>query len=198
MGAIMALMWTPYSFLLLISVISMNRLPSLGQIGAFYFERTNESQVWINFEPQNSEPGPNPVKLNFTIVFSGREIEHATDIVEVRAESYDTTYPQITRRPILKFRLQAGSEVDLTAQGKTFQFSHHGICDVNESCFPDTVTARMPFADLSKIADSNSLKIEAVGFNLSMKSEDIKLLRRYVQTVQNGVRINPIQYGQIE
>jgi hypothetical protein len=191
-------MWTLYASLLFISIISPNRLPSLGQIGAFYFERTNESQVWINFEPQNSEPGPNPVKLNFTIIFSGREIEHATDIVEVRAESYDTTFPQITRRPILKFRLQDGNEVDLTEPGKTFQFSYHGICNVDESCSPDTVTAQMPFADLCRIAASKSVKIEAVGFNLSMKSDDIPSLRRYIQTVQNGVRLSPVQYGQIE
>jgi hypothetical protein len=198
LGATMAVMWTLYASLLFISIISPNRLPALGQIGAFYFERTNESQVWINFEPQNSQPGPNPIKLTFTIVFPGREIEHATDIVEVRAESYDTAFPQITRQPILIFRLQDGSEVNLTEHGKTFQFSYHGICNVEESCSPDTVTARMPFADLCKIAESKSLKIEAVGFTLSMKSDDMQSLRRYIQTVQNGIRLNLVQYGKIE
>jgi hypothetical protein len=103
-----------------ISIISQNRLPSLGQIGAFYFESTDESHVWINIEPLNSEPGPNPIKLNFTVAFPGKQIEHATDMVEVRAESYNTTFPQITRRPIFRFSLQDGNEVDLTGQGKTF------------------------------------------------------------------------------
>jgi len=191
-------MLTFYASLMFISVISPNRLPSLGQIGAFYFELPDESQVWINLEPVNSEPGPNPIKLNFTVTFPGRQIEYATDMVEVRAESYDTTFPQITRRPILKFRLQDGNEVDLTGQGKTFQFTYHGLCTIDESCFPDTVIARMPFSDLCKIAASNSLKIEAVGFTLNMKPEDIRSLRRYVQTVQNGVRLSPVQYGTLE
>ena len=100
---------------------SPNRLPSLGQIGAFYFEIMDQSQVWIDLEPQNSEPGPNPIKLNFTVAFHGHEIEHAPDMVEVRARSYNTAFPQITRRPMLGFRLEDGSEVDLAAPGKTFQ-----------------------------------------------------------------------------
>jgi len=88
--------------------------------------------------------------------------------------------------------------VDLTAQGKTFQFSHHRICGVDESCSPDTVIARMPFSDLCKIAASNWLKIEAVGFSLNMKPEDNQSLRRYVQTVKNGVKLNAVQYGKLE
>jgi hypothetical protein len=197
-GATIVGMWTLCASLLFIAVISPNRLPSLGQIGAFYFDLTDESQVWINMEPQNSEPGPNPIKLNFTVAFPGRELGHAIDIVEVRAESYDTTFPQITRRPILRFRLQDGNEVDLTGQGKTFQFTYHGLCGVDENCSSDTVIARMPFSDLCRIAASNSIKIEAVGFTLSMKQEDILALRRYVQTVRNGVRLSAVQYGKLE
>jgi hypothetical protein len=183
-------MWTLCASLVFISVISPNRLPLLGQIGAFYFELMDETQVWVNLEPRNSESGPNPVRLNFTLVFPGREIEHEPDMVEVRAESYEATFPQITRRPILRFSLPDGSEVDLTGQGKTFLFAYHGLCGVDESCFPDTVNARMPFSDLCRIAASNSLKIEAVGFTLNMKPEDVRSLRRYVQTVQNGVRLS--------
>jgi hypothetical protein len=190
-------MWTLYASLMFISIISQNRLPSLGQIGAFYFESTDESHVWINIEPLNSEPGPNPIKLNFTVAFPGQQIEHATDMVEVRAESYNTTFPQITRRPIFRFSLQDGNEVDLTGQGKTFQFTYHGLCGVDESCSSDTVIARLPFSDLCRIAASNSLKIEAVGFTLNMKPEDIRSLRRYVQTVQNGIRLSPVHYGKL-
>jgi hypothetical protein len=197
-GATIAGMGTLYVSLMFISVISPNRFPSLGRIGAFYFEIIDQSQVWIDLELHISEPGPNPVKLNFTIAFPGHEIEHAPDMVEVRAESYNTAFPQITRQPILRFGLEDGTEVDLTAPGKMFQFTYHGLCGIDQSCFPDTVIARMPFSDLCKIAASHSLKIEAVGFALNMKPEDIQLLKHYVQTVQNGVMIKTIYYGKLE
>ncbi|MBP1610238.1 MAG: hypothetical protein H6Q04_2473 [Acidobacteria bacterium] len=198
LGATIDGMWTLYASLMIISAISQNRLPPLGQIGAFYFESMDESQIWINLEPLNSLPGPNPIKLNFTVAFPGREIAHATDLVEVRAESYNTAFPQLTRLPILRFGLRNGKEVDLTERGKTFQFTYHGLCGVDESCSPDTVIARIPFSELCKIAASNSLKIEALGFILNMRPEDIRSLRRYVQTVQNGVRLSPGQYRMLE
>jgi hypothetical protein len=189
-----------HAFLMFIAIISPNRFPSLGQIGAFYFEIMNQSQVWINLEPQSSESGPAPVKLNFTVAFPGRETENIPDAVQVRAESRNVAFPQRTRQPILKFQIEDGTEMDLTSPGKKFQFTYHGVCDLSsgESCQSDTVIAQISFSDLHKIAKSKSLKIEALGFTLNMKPGDIQSLWRYVETVQNGVRLNPTQYGNLE
>jgi hypothetical protein len=180
-------MWMLFVSLTLISIILPNPSPSLGRIGAFYFDVMDQSQVWINLEPQNSKPGPNPVKLNFTVAFPGHEIEHAPDAVDVRAEPNGVFFQRI--QPILRFRIEDGSELDLTAPGKRFQFISR--C---QDCAADTIVARMPFSDLRKIAGSSSLAIEALGFTVRMKPEDLQSLRQYVQTVQEGVKIKVVYY----
>jgi hypothetical protein len=180
-------MWMLSASLMLVSIILPNPSPSLGRIGAFYFDVMDQSQVWIDFEPQNSQPGSNPVKLNFTVAFPGHEIEHAPDVVEVRAEPNGVFFQTI--QPILRFRIGDGSQLGLTAPGKTFQFISR--C---EDCAADTVVTRMPFSDLCKIAGSSSLTVEALGFIIRMKPEDIQSLRQYVQTVQEGVRIKVVYY----
>jgi hypothetical protein len=178
----------PSASLMLISILLPNPSPSFGRIGAFYFEVMDQSQVWIDLEPQNSEPGPNPVKLNFTVAFPGYEIEHAPDTVGIRAES-NSVFLQRIRQPILRLRAEDGSEVDLTAPGKTFQFV--GRC---QDCAADMIIARMPFSDLCRIAGSSSLTIEALGFAAHMRPEDIQSLRQYVQTVQGGIRLKAVYY----
>jgi len=40
--------------LLLAAVLQTNATPSAGQIGAFYFETSNESQVWVDLTPEIS------------------------------------------------------------------------------------------------------------------------------------------------
>lgn len=191
-------MLTAYMFFMLISVIPPNRQPSPGQIGAFYFETADETQVWIDIEPLNAEPGPNPVKLNFTVSFPGREIDHSTDSIQIRAISYDSVFPLMARQPILKFIPPNDDEMDLTAQGKDFQFIYNGMCKVDESCVANTVIARTPFSDLSRIASSRSLKVEAVGFRLKMQPKDLNCLRNFLKTVQDGIRLAPVRYGRLE
>ena len=173
---------------MLIAIILPNQKPSLGHIGAFYFEVMNQSQVWIDLEPQNSEPGPNPVKLNFTVAFPGHEIAHVPGIVQVRAEA-NLSFPHIIRQPILRFQFDDGSELDLTAPGRTFQFLSR--CD---GCFADMILASVPFSDLGRIARSRSLTIEALGFATHMKPADLQALREYMKTIQNGVRIKVVYY----
>ena len=89
----------------------------------------------------------------------------------------------------MKFQLEDGTDVDLTAPGKTFTI-RGGWFNRDLSYM---VIVRMPFSYLQTIAASNSLRIEALGFILDMESEDIQSLRRYVKTVQNGVRLSPLE-----
>jgi hypothetical protein len=176
-------MWA-FRVLLVVTVLSPNLTPSLGQLGACYFETLNQSQIWINLEPQGSIPGPNPIRLNITVAFTGLRLDRAPDFVEVRAESVNSAFPMRIRQPILRFQLGDGTEMDLTAPGKTFHFI--GRC---LDCPADTVVARIPFDALRSIANSNTVSIDALGFAAHLKPPDLTSLRKFIDVVGNGVRI---------
>jgi hypothetical protein len=176
-------MWV-FRVLLVATILSPNPSPSLGQLGAYYFETLNQSQIWINLEPQGSIPGPNPIRLNVTVAFTGRRLDHAPDVVDVRAESVNGTFPMRIRQPILRFQLGGGTEMDLTAPGKTFQFISR--CP---DCSADTVIARMPFDALRSISNLNTVGIDALGFTARLKPADLQSLRKFIDVVGDGVQI---------
>jgi hypothetical protein len=176
-------MWA-FGVLLAVTVLSQNSTPSLAQLGSFYFETLNQSQIWINFEPQGSIPGPNPIRLNFTVAFTGRRLDRVPDFVEVRAESMNSAFPMRIRQPILRFQLGGGTAMDLTAPGKTFHFIG-GCLD----CPADRVIARMPFDALRSIANSSTVGIDALGFTAHLKPADLPSLRKFIDVVGNGVQI---------
>jgi len=176
-------MWV-FRVLLIATVLSPNSTPSLGQLGAYYFDTLNQSQVWINLEPQGLTPGPNPIRLNVTVAFTGLRLDRTPDVVDVRAESVDGTFPMRIRQPILRFQLGGGTEMDLTAPGKAFQFIPR--CP---DCPLDTVIARMAFDALRQIAESSTVSIGALGFTARLKSADLQSLRKFIDVVGNGVLI---------
>ena len=110
--------------------------------------------------------------------------DRAPDVIDVRAESVDSTFPMRIRQPILRFRLGGGTEMDLTAPGKTFQFISR--CP---DCASDTVIARMPFDALHSIANSSTVGINALGFTARLKPADLQSLRKFIDVVGDGVRI---------
>ena len=114
-------MWV-FRVLLVATVLSQNSTPSLAQLGSFYFETLNQSQIWINLEPQGSIPGPNPIRLNFTVAFTGRILDRAPDIVEVRAESMNTAFPMRIRQPILRFHLGGSNDNGSDCPGQDISF----------------------------------------------------------------------------
>jgi len=173
-----------FQILLAATVLSPNATPSLGQLGAHYFETLNQSQIWINLEPEGSIPGPNPIRLNITVAFTGRVLDRPPDVVEVRAESVGSAFPLQIRRPLLRFQPGGGNEMDLTAPGRTFQF----IARCPE-CPADTVVARMPFAALRSIANSSTMEIDALGFAAHLNAADLQSLRKFIDVVGHGVRI---------
>jgi hypothetical protein len=176
-------MWV-FRVLLVATVLSPNPTPSLGQLGAYYFETLNQSQIWINLEPQGSIPGPNPIRLNITVAFTGLRLDRAPDVVEVRAEPVHGTFPMRIRQPTLRFQLGGGTEMDLTAPGKTFHFISR--CP---DCQADMVIAPMPFDALRSIANSSTVGIDALGFAAHLKPADLQSLRKFIDVVGNGVRI---------
>jgi hypothetical protein len=136
------------------------------------------------------EPGPNPVVLNVTVAFPGRSQKHAPDAIEVRAEAMCTAYPDRMRQPILRFHLGGGTEMDLTAPGKEFQFFPNCVTNFHLGAIPsDDVIVHMTFDALRQVAQSNTVDIDALGFTVFLKPEDLQSLRKFIDVVSNGIRI---------
>lgn len=173
-----------FRVMLIVTILSPNPNPSLGQLGAYYFDTLNQSQVWINLQPQGLESGPDPIRLNVTVAFPGRMLERVPDVVNVRAESMSSVFPMRIRQPVLRFQLGGGTEMDLTAPGNGFQFIAR--CP---DCSLDTVIARVRLDALRQIVGSSTVSIDALGFSARLKPADLQSLRKFLDVIGNGVRI---------
>ena len=167
-----------------VTIISPNLTPSLGQLGAYYFETGNQSQVWINLEPQGAEPGPNPFRLNITVAFPGTRLDRVPDAVDVRATSVYGAWATRVLQPVFRLQLEGGTKMDLTAPGKAFNFISSCL-----DCPLDTVTAQIAFDTLRQVAESKTVGIDALGFTARLKPADLQTLRGFVEIVTHGVQI---------
>ncbi len=167
--------------LLLAAVIPVNNTQQPRELGAFYFDALDQSQVWINVEPEGTEEGPRPVILNFTVTFPGRKLASTPDVVTVRAQSNGIAFPTRLRQPVLHFRTADGRMYDLTGSGRTYQFT--ASC---ETCLNDTVVAKMAFQELREMAASPRLSVEALGFEGTLAPADLAALQRLIDAVTNG------------
>jgi hypothetical protein len=174
----------PTCSLLLAAVLQTNASPAPGQIGAFYFDALNESQVWVDLSPEAVEPGPRPVLLNVTIRFTGRRSPGAPTIADIRATSVHIAFPLRVRQPILRLATSDGREHDLTGPGRVFQFT--ASC---EDCQLDTLTTRLAFDELREIARSPQVTMNALGFDMRLTPADLKALAALIDAVHDGVAI---------
>ena len=170
--------------LLLAAVLQTNATPSGGQIGAFYFETSNESQVWVDLTPEIPEAGPPPVLLNITIRFKGRKSAATPAIADIRATSVSTAFPLRLRQPILRLTTADGHEYDLAGPGRVSRFTSG--C---EKCPPDTLTTRVAFDELREIAHSPQVRMNALGFEMRLTPADLKALGALIDAVSAGVTI---------
>jgi hypothetical protein len=169
-------------------LLSQDATPAAGHLGAYYFEVMNQSQIWINLNLRSKESGLNPIRLNFTVAFPGRALARAPDMVEVRADlGYFATHRIL--RPILRFQLGGGAELDLTAKGQTFQYISCSPENSLGPCVSDAIIARITFAALRQIAQSSSVGADALGFSVTFGPEDFQSLRRFIEVVGRGVQI---------
>ena len=169
---------------LLAAVLHANASPMPRQIGAFYFNGPDQSQVWVDLDPRVLEEGPNPLRLNVTVAFPGRTLAGAPPRVTVRAASNDAAFPLRVRVPVLKFILHTGEAIDLTGPGSVYQFS--AGC---EKCPANTLTVDMPFAQLQTIAASPLIEADALGFRMRLTPSDVTALRKLVAAVSDGVTV---------
>jgi hypothetical protein len=170
--------------LLLAAVLQTNASPLPGQIGAFYFDAVNESQVWVDLSPDSVEPGPAPVLLNITVRFKGRRSTSAPSVADIRATSARLAFPLRVRQPILRFVTSEGREQDLTGPGRVSQFT--ASC---EKCSLDTLTTRLAFEELREIARSPEVTMNALGFELHLGADDLKALGALIDAVDGEVVI---------
>src|SRR5688500_18131169 len=127
--------------LLIVSVIAINLSPDLRTIGAAYFESLNESQVWINLEPRNLESGPNPLRLNITVSFSGRNLRSAPRTVDVRVQDDCAVFPLRVRTPGFAL-IHDGLELRAGSGGLPVLFS--SAC--GDDSLSNVMTTRISFA----------------------------------------------------
>ena len=172
--------------LLLSIVISTNTTPSRGQIGANYFESLNQSQIWIDLEPKNLESGANPIGLNVTASFAGRNLPAAPSFVNLRVQAYCAMYPMHIRLPI--FRIQAdGAELALNGEGGPLQISS-GCSEENNT--GQIIVARIPFSLLRQIAAARVVDIHAFGFaHTRLLPGDLRALGSFIGAVATGVTV---------
>jgi hypothetical protein len=169
---------------LVAALLHPNSSPKPGELGAFYFDVLNQSQVWVDLDPRVLEEGPNPLRLNVTVAFPGRTLTGAPARVTVRAASNDAAFPLRVRVPVLKFILHTGEAIDLTGPGSVYQFS--AGC---EKCPANTLTVDMPFAQLQTIAASPLIEADALGFRMRLTPSDVTALRKLVAAVSDGVTV---------
>jgi hypothetical protein len=170
--------------ILLAVLLHPNASPQPGELGVFYFDVLNQSQVWVDLDPQLLEAGPNPIRLNVTIAFPGRELKTSPARATIRAASDSALFPLRVRVPVLRFRLHDGTLVDLTGPGTAYQFS--ASC---EKCWNDTLVADIPFTALQTMAASPLIEVSAMGFELRLTPRNLVALRRLVEAVAQGVTV---------
>jgi hypothetical protein len=181
-------MQKPYS-LLLATVIATNINPPVRELGANYFDALKESQVWINLEPRPAETGPNPIVLNVTVAFPGDRLNQEPEYVQFRAQPLCSplrlVYPLM--QPTLRFVLDGQTEIDLTRPGQPYQLV--SSCGIRGRSSQDTIVTRAPFAVLQTISNAHDVSLNALGFTLSLASDDLSALRNFVNKVSDGVII---------
>jgi len=170
--------------LLLASIIAINASPRLGEIGAFYFDSLNQSQVWINLQPKNLEPGPD-LRLNITIFFSGRTLSSAPSTVEIRVDDSCLMFPTRVRVRALSV-IYDGLELRAGAGGSPIVFS--STCG-DERSGASVMTMRIGFAALREISTARYVEIRAFGFRAGLTPADIRALASFVAAVADGVRL---------
>jgi hypothetical protein len=161
-----------------------NTSPRVRDIGAHYFDSLNQSQVWVNIEPEPLEPGPTPILLNLTVAFPGRQLNQQPPTVTLRAQTpcFPMVFPERVRQPILRVVLNEATTLDLTAPGRIYHLT--------PSCgkaSADAIVTDLPFGVLQQIIGEADVVIHALGFSARLVAADLIALRTFGHTMASGV-----------
>jgi hypothetical protein len=171
--------------LLATTIIVTNITSVPGEIGANFFDALNESQVWINVEPKNLDGGRNPILLNATLSFPGRNLAGAPESVDLRAQAYCYEFLTRIRQPVLT----------LTIDGAVWRFdTPERPIHVSASCgnglgSSDVIIARITFDEFRAISTAREVIVDALGFHTQLAPSDLQALAMFAQTVGAGVTV---------
>jgi len=169
------------------TLLASNATPAMRELGAFYFDGPNESQVWVNLQPVTEGGAPGGITLNVTERFAGRSAAAAPRTVSVRAQPVCATFFGIPQAE-LRFTVDGSSVIDLGRPGPGFQFISACIAEPGRGA--DTVIADAPFSVVERLAAAARIDVDALGFPLRLAPEDIGALQRFVAVVSGGVTVN--------
>ena len=171
---------------LLAAVVHANVHPMPRQLGAFYFNSPDESQIWVDLDPQPTGGGEAPVRLNFTIKFRGRELDTTPAHATIRVTSNSFVAPTHIRLPVLTLHLADDTVIDLTGPGSVYSFT--ASC---HTCPSDTLVTDIPFTVLEQMTASSVIVVNTLGFDGKLVSEDVAAMRRLVAAVKDGATVKP-------
>ena len=170
----------------LAAVLHANASPMPRQIGAFYFNGPDQSQVWVDLDPVPDGGGAPPVRVNITIRFRGHELHDAPKTATIRVTSNRLAAPQKIRLPILTFRLADDTVIDLTS-GPAAVYTFVASCD---KCAADTLMADVPVSTLAHMRTSSVILVNAMGFDGRLVQEDVTAIGRLMDAVANGATVS--------
>ena len=173
--------------------LAPHQFPAFREIGAFYFDGRDESQVWVNLEPAHVDGPPDPIIFNVTVKFPGTRLLREPSTVEFRPQvrCIPAVYPTRPRLPIFVLSIDSMPRIDLSPDGRTsfFMPSCGGVNNPAVSQTWDTVAATVPFPMLRQMASAKAVTIEAIGFTVRLTPEDFEAARALVRTVEHGVTV---------
>jgi hypothetical protein len=173
--------------------LASRQSPAFRELGAFYFDGSNESQVWVNVEPEHVEGPPDPIVFNVTVKFPGLKLNRAPATVELRPQvkCVPQVYPSRPRLPVFTLTIDAMPKIDLSPDGRTsfFMPSCGGPTGPDTNSTWDTVATVVPFAMLQQMASAKSVTVEAIGFTVRMTPADFNALKALVAAVEHGVTV---------
>jgi hypothetical protein len=172
-------MWLVAVFLA--AVVHSNVNPRPRKLGAVYFNGPNESQIWVDLDPQPTAGGDAPVRLNVTIKFRGRELHDAPKTATLRVSSNSLVAPMHIRLPVLTLHLADDTVLDLTGPGSVYTFT--SSC---QKCASDTLLVEVPFSDLERMTESSVILVNALGFEGRLVPEDVAAIRTLMEAVRGG------------
>jgi len=173
--------------------LASRQSPAFREIGAFYFDGLNESQVWVNLEPAHVEGPPDPIIFNVTAKFPGSKLDREPATVEFRPQvrCIPQVYPTRPRLPIFRLTIDAAPRIDLSPDGKTsfFMPACGALNSPDLSVTWDMVSTVVPFAMLRQLASAQSVTVDAIGFTVRLTPADFEALKTLVRTVEHGVTV---------
>jgi hypothetical protein len=172
--------------------LAAHQFPAFREIGAFYFDGLDESQVWVNLEPAHVDGPPDPIIFNITVRFPGTRLtrEPATVGFRPQVRCIPAVYPTRPRLPVFTLRIDSSPRIDLSPDGKTsFFMPSCGGDNAGLNQTWDTVSATVPFAMLRQLVSAKTVTVEAIGFTVRLTPEDFEAARALVRAVEHGVTV---------